>query len=194
MQIDTVSALIKSRRTVQPTMYKGGDINDSIVENILQNAVWAPTHRKSQPWRFSVIKGDALSGLADFMADFYTQNTPAENFTEVALQKNKQNILNSSCIIAIGVEYSPEGFLPEWEETASVGMAVQNMWLTCTALGLSAYWGTSKPTLNAGNHVGFNDNTKSLGFFYIGLPKEDMPVPTSVRKPLEEVVIWKNKI
>jgi len=193
MQIEALSTLIQSRRTINPPLYKGGDISDSIVENILQNAIWAPTHRKSQPWRFSVVKGGALVGLADYMADYYTTNTPSENFSEIALQKNKQNILNSSCIIAIGVEYSPEGFLPEWEETACVAMAVQNMWLSCTAAGLGSYWGSSKPTLNAGEYVGFNSDTKCLGFFYIGIPKDDIPAPVSVRKPMDEVVIWNNK-
>lgn len=47
-----------------------------------------------------------------------------------------------SAQIAIYVKKDPKPgkAMPEWEETAAVSCAVQNMWLMATALGLAGYW------------------------------------------------------
>ena len=34
--------------------------------------------------------------------------------------------------------------VPEWEEIAAVSMAVQNMYLTCTANNIGCYWSSPK--------------------------------------------------
>ena len=56
-----VSALIRRRRSVFPKMYNDLPIADELIAEVLENANWAPTHRLTEPWRFMVFRGEALS-------------------------------------------------------------------------------------------------------------------------------------
>ena len=50
--------LIKNRRTVTPKDYlSGGSISDEDLGTILEAANWAPTHNKTQPWRYVMLSG-----------------------------------------------------------------------------------------------------------------------------------------
>lgn len=79
MKFDSLSELIKNRRSIQPNMYSDQDIDNNLIDSILENARWAPTHKKTQPWRFKIFKGAALQSLSQYMGDYYKQNTAAEN-------------------------------------------------------------------------------------------------------------------
>ncbi|MBK8192224.1 MAG: nitroreductase family protein [Lewinellaceae bacterium] len=52
----------------------------------------------------------------------------------------------------------PAESVPEFEEIASVAMAVQNMWLTCTELGLGCYWSSPKAALEASEFLQLQAN------------------------------------
>ena len=58
--------------------------------------------------------------------------------------------------------------IPEWEEIASVSMAVQNMWLTATSLKIGAFWSTPSYIKHMNEHISLNHNEKCLGIFYLG--------------------------
>ena len=50
--------LLKNRRTVTPKDYmSGGKISDEDLNTILEAANWAPTHNKTQPWRYVMLSG-----------------------------------------------------------------------------------------------------------------------------------------
>ncbi|RZM12747.1 MAG: nitroreductase, partial [Pedobacter sp.] len=43
--------LARSRRSTFPDQFKANDpVADEIIEEILTNATWAPTHGKAEPW------------------------------------------------------------------------------------------------------------------------------------------------
>ncbi|HRI33999.1 MAG TPA: nitroreductase family protein, partial [Saprospiraceae bacterium] len=54
-----ISEIIRNRRSISPQFYKVGKIPDELLMSILESARWAPTHKKTQPWRFVVIRNDA---------------------------------------------------------------------------------------------------------------------------------------
>ena len=57
---DQINAVIKNRRSIYPYQYeKGKVIPDNIIWQILENANRAPTHKQTEPWRFTVflVKG-----------------------------------------------------------------------------------------------------------------------------------------
>ena len=79
--------------------------------------------------------------------------------------------------------------VPEWEEVASVAMAVQNMWLGCTARGIGSYWSSPKTILNARDFLNLRDGESCLGLFYMGYPNEGLKLPVK-RSPIEDKVQW----
>ena len=186
MNISELNILIKKRRAVFPNVYNDKEISQKTIAQILENANWAPTHKLTEPWRFKILRGGALPRLADFMVNDYKTHTPIEAQTDIKLKKAAENPLRSSCVIAICMKRH-EG-LPEWEELAAVAMAVQNMWLSCTALGIGAYWSSPGLIVRMNNFLNLQDDEKCLGLFYMGY--SDAPLLEGKRKPIEDKIIW----
>ena len=80
--------------------------------------------------------------------------------------------LQSGCVIAICMYNDPTVAIPEWEEVAAVACAVQNMWLSCTALGIGSYWSSPKSIIEAREFLGLNENENCLGLFLHGIYRQ----------------------
>jgi nitroreductase len=57
-----------------PSQYNDTPLNDEQIYLILEAANWAPTHRKTEPWRFKVLKGKSKNNLGEFLAEKYKDN------------------------------------------------------------------------------------------------------------------------
>ncbi len=190
MQPEQLNKLIRQRRAIFPPAFdQTRPIARQIIDQILENANWAPTHRMTEPWRFLVFQGKALDRLGDYLGEQYKQQTQESSFSEKKLEKTRENPRRSACVIAVCMQRDPENGLPEWEEIAAVACAVQNMWLTCTAYGIGSYWSTPASILNAGDWLGLPEGQKCLGLFYMGYPK-DGTFPEGKRRPVEEKIRW----
>ncbi len=189
---EQINHLIRNRRSLYPQTFNGEIIPQSIIENILENANWAPTHGLTQPWHFTVFEGVGLKKLADFQAELYKKLTPSDQFSDLKYEKLITNPLLCSHIISIGMKRSENGKIPEIEEIEAVACAVQNMYLTCTAYGIGAYWGSGGITYmdEAKPFFDLEEDDKLLGFFFMGYPK--IAWPEGKRKPIQDRVKWVN--
>ena len=186
--------LIRKRRSIYPAQFAEVPVNRSIIEEMLENANWAPTHRITEPWRFVVFSGAGLKKLAAFQSQLYKEkSTAAGNFDEGKFEKLATKPMKASHIIAIGMARDTKESVPEVEELSSVAMAVQNMYLTATAHGIGCYWGSGGVTYmeEAKPFFGLGEKDKLLGFLYVGNLKSDK-WPEGRRKSITDKVIWVN--
>jgi len=159
--------LIKSRRAVFPVQYNSEDISKLELAQILEAGNWAPTHRRTEPWRFKIFYSEeSRVGLSDFFGKIYGET--AVKYSEVKLKKVMEKPLHSKCVIAICMQRDPAQSVPEWEEIAATAMAVQNMWLMAHELSIGAYWSSPSIKDHLGEHLPLADGEKCLGFFYMG--------------------------
>ncbi len=190
-EAEVLNQLIAGRRTIKPDQYTGELIEDSIIEQILNSANWAPTHGYTEPWRFVVFTGEGRAQLGDFLA---YQDQPDKNvadFNQMRYDRLRNRPLKASHVIGIGMKRGNNPKVPEIEEICSVACAVQNMWLSAHSLGLGAYWSTGSMafTEQTRNFFGLGENDLSLGFFYIGKPA--IPLPAGRRlSGIETKVTW----
>ncbi len=188
---EEISRLIRFRRSVYPHQFTGEKISDEVIGEMLENANWAPTHKVTEPWRFTIFTGEGRQRLAEFMSELYKAETIATGkFEEGKYKTLQKKPLEASHVIAIGMKRDPKERLPEVEEVEAVACAVQNMALTAAAYGLGAYWGTGGITYfeSAKAFFDLGPADKLLGFMYLGIPKK---VPAAGRrKPIEEKVRW----
>ncbi|MDN5288478.1 MAG: nitroreductase [Mucilaginibacter sp.] len=192
-QYDTeqLNAIIKHRRSIYPYQYiRGKHIPDEVIRQILENAIRAPNHKQTEPWRFKVFTGEGLKYFGDLQANLYHQYA-GESYNEDRHRKMREYPLMSSHVISIGMRRDENGKLPENEEIAAVACAVQNMFLSVTAYGLGAYWTTAGITYfeEAKPYFGLQAKDKLLGFFYIGYPVKPITA-VSKRNPLEVCTEW----
>lgn len=174
----TISDLIKNRRATPPRFLAKAEVPKATIERLLENANWAPNHKKTEPWRFHVYRGTAKQQLAVQIYSLLSGkiNAGAE-INPQKTEKFKTDLEKVPVAIAIILERDVAERLPEWEELAAVAMAVQNMWLTATDMGLGAFWASPQflPLLN--EILGLKPNQKALGFFYVGQIAMDYPSP-----------------
>jgi nitroreductase len=189
-EFNDVTRYIRNRRSVYPNQYIQKEIESPLLLDILENANHAPTHRLTQPWRFKVVSGSALNRLADFLADQYREHTPKAKFMESKLEKIRFKCRQSNKILLICFQRDPNESVPEWEEIAATSMAVQNIYLSCSAAGIGCYWST--PT--AINHMNafsrLEEGERCIGLFYMGYFEIGKELSKSPRSAMSEKVTW----
>jgi len=187
-----INKLIQTRRSIYPAQYSGERVDDEIIQQMLENANWAPNHKHTEPWRFIVFTDKGLDQLGKFQADIYKQVSTAKgNFDESKMENLRNKPLTASHVIAIGMKRDEKQSIPEVEEVAAVAAAVQNMQLTATAYGVGCYWGSGGITYmeEAKKALALEKEDKLLGFLYIGMPKEGF-WPEGKRKPINDKINW----
>ncbi len=188
-----LSSIIAERRTIKPDQYTEEIIDDSIIQEILEQANWAPTHGYTEPWRFVVYKGEAKKRLGSFLADYNQPDPNAEDFNQMRYDRLSGRPLLASHVIGIAMLGGTNPKIPEIEEISAVAMAVQNMWLKCHELGLGAYWSTGKVAFSdeLRTFMGLDEKHRSLGLFYIGKPVNDNPQGRRISS-IDEKVRWES--
>ncbi|MDG1763375.1 MAG: nitroreductase [Flavobacteriaceae bacterium] len=178
--------LIKSRRSIMPSQYNDMPIDDEQIKLIIEAANWAPTHKKTEPWRFKVLRGESKNNLGDFLAEKYKEKAP--NFSEFKQKKLKEKAIKSSAIILICMQRDPLESVPEWEEIASVSMAVQNMWLMASELSIGSYWSSPKLIDFIHEFIPLQAGERCLGIFYMG--SHDGVINSREPSPIADKVLW----
>ena len=96
-----VHTLLRERKSVYPPQFLEKEISKETIEEILESANWAPSHRLTEPWRFKVFRGESRKSLGNFMAEKYRSLTPATDFSVSKYEKMKMNPVKSGARIAI---------------------------------------------------------------------------------------------
>lgn len=188
---EEINVLMRQRRSIYPKDYTRAIVPDSVIEQMLENANWAPNHKLTEPWRFVVFTGAGLKALAAFQSECYKQVTSSNGtYKEDRYLALLTKPMESSHVIAVGMKRDEGMRLPEWEELGAVFCAVQNMYLTATAYGVGCYLSTGGITNfeEAKSFFGLNNEDKLCGFLHIGMPKG--AVPDGRRKPIADKVKW----
>lgn len=186
---DQLNTLIRTRRSVFiPQFVPGKVIPDDLIWQLLENANWAPSHKQSEPWRFTVFTGAGLEKLAIFQAELYKE-VAGERFQQGKYNKLRNNPTQCSHVIAIAMKRTALR-LPEIEEIEAVACAVQNLHLTAHAYGLGGYWSSGGVTYDeqAKAFFGLGPDDRLLGFFQLGYV--EVPSDAGKRGPVAEKTVW----
>ena len=179
---------IQNRRAIYPHQFNTDTITKKEIEHLLEAANWAPSHMKTEPWRFKVILNEEDKiDLGDFMSHTYKENAP--KFSELKYNKLKELPVKSAAVIIICMQRDPEERIPEWEETAAVAMAIQNLWLQATTMDIGGYWSSPSLIIRDMHHfLDFKEGEDCMGFFYLG--RYDELPPNGERGPIEDKIDW----
>ena len=188
--LSDTNELIRDRRTISPEKYSSRKVHKEVVEEILRNGTWAPTHGMTQPWRFKVFIGEGVKRIGERLPIWYKNFIGEEKFSQKKFDKLEARGEKCSVIIAVTMVPDSTGRIPEVEEIEAVACAVQNMYLTCTAHGIGALYSTPGflYTEEVREFLNLKEGGRVLGLFYLGYPEGDWP--KSHRKPLEYVTEW----
>ena len=83
--LSEITELIRSRRTIYPEQFSSRKVHKEQIELMLNNAIWAPTHGNTQPWKFKVFMDEGRQKLSDFLGQTYLELTPKENQNDLKI-------------------------------------------------------------------------------------------------------------
>jgi nitroreductase len=176
MSLTSVQSLA-TRRSVK--FVSGPGPSQDELDQILQAAMSAPDHGGLVPWRFKLIRGDAVARLGDVALDI----VKASGDPRMTPEKEKSTrawLAGVPLIIAVAQRLNHDNKkIPESEQLLATGAAVMNILNATHFLGYAAYWSTGLGTYNEAvqDALGFDSlDYRFLGFLAIGTPvKEVLP-------------------
>jgi nitroreductase len=188
-----LSTLIQGRKsTFTGELAPGEKIPNHVIEEILNLAVWAPTHGLVQSWRFIVFHGEGVASFFRKQQEIYKNTTPSDAFSELKYKKyeTKSNVV--SHVIAACMVRDPNNRYPEQEDLVAAACAVQNIYLSLHAFGIAGYLSTGHGcyTDEMRRYLGLGRDDKCLGFFQLGYAKTLTGDRHRKRVPAHEKSLW----
>jgi len=158
------------------------------IAELLDLAVRAPNHHRTEPWRFHVLQGAERERLARAIADELVDSKGTD--PQAALDEGRAKAERAPVIVVFTVVPSEDPRVVEQEEVASVAMAIENFLIGAHAKGLGAMLRTGAAAYHpsAREHLGLEPGEKVVGIVYLGRPAADR-APTE-RAPAAEKTRW----
>lgn len=181
---------IKERRSIH--RLKQDVPPKELIDKILEAGNWAPSHYKTEPWRFYVLSGQSRAKLGEVLANELRKSLDDPNSQESAdkLATEAKKPLRNPVIIAVTVVPSDDPRVLENEEFAAASIAVQNMLLAAHSLGLGAKLktGVTAYSEKVREFLGMHERERLIGFVNLGYAEGE--APKSSRGPFAEKTKW----
>jgi coenzyme F420-0:L-glutamate ligase/coenzyme F420-1:gamma-L-glutamate ligase len=180
---------IKNRRSIRK--YQNKPVPQSLIEEILVAAGWAPSAHNAQPWRFIVLtEVAAKKELAEAMAESWAADMAKDGFKieEDVRRVRVERFASAPVVILACLTMEDMYKQPDAERQSverdlaiqSLGAAIQNLLLTAKAKGLGACWfcapGFCKTTVRAVLKI--PDEVEPQALIAMGYPDEKPVVPS----------------
>ena len=173
---------IKTRRTVH--QYEPEVLSDEQVKRIVETGHYAPTHRLTWPWRFTLVGRQGREAIADRAVEL---KSVGRELTETQIEKIRAKVLNPGALVVVSQITSADDFQSK-EDYAAVSCAIQNIALAAHVEGLGSKWSTGGITRDDRTYevTGIEqDKEEIVGFIWLGTPKN---VPTIKRPDFGDVL------
>ena len=164
---NSVIETIKTRRSVR--QFTNEAVSDDAVNEILGSAVWAPSGKNNQPWKFAIIQD---AGLKESLASL----------------THSGSIIRGAPV-CIGVFLDHSSVYDRTKDVQAVGACIQNMLLSIHSLGLGGVWlgEILKNKEKVGDLLGLGGDLELMAVVAFGHPAKRSG--TGERDPLEKAIL-----
>jgi nitroreductase len=148
------------------------------LEQILQTAMVAPDHGSLRPWRFKLIRGEAIGKLADMALDA-VKRSGDKRMTPEKEKSVREWMAGVPLFVAVACRIDHDNRkIPEQEQLLATGASVMNILNAVHMLGYGAFWSTGLGTYveDVQQALGFDAlDYHFLGYLAIGTPACEVP-------------------
>lgn len=181
---------IRSRRTTKS--FGTTPVPREVIEQILDAAGWAPNHKLTQPWTFTVLEGPARMAFASLrraLAARDARKTGAHEADVFRLgEEAAAKVLRAPTVILVScVQRGDE--VHRDEDLVATAAAIQNMLIAATSLGIGTFWSSGPIAYQPEVRELFDldPSDKIVGIVQVGY-SEDQPTPK--RPPAAASTRW----
>jgi len=192
---------LRTRRSIR--RFKPDPVPDSVIQNILTTATFAPSAHNRQPWRFCVLTDlsvktqltDAMS--LEFQRDLESDRLPPEEIQK-RISRSRERILSAPVVIILNLDMSEMDVYPDKKRkraefrmaTQSVASAGLQLLLAVHAEGLGGVWVCSplfvQETIRS--VLALPETWEPQAMYFVGYP--DVKPETRERKSIQEITVF----
>lgn len=176
--------LIKTRRTVH--QFTPERVPDETVEKALELSMWAPNHRLTYPWRYTIVSDEKRKALIDLAVHLKREKDPSfSQIKEVGLRKR---LGDPSHWVSLGLKKNSDPSVFQ-EDIATLGCSVQIASLYLWEKGIASKWSTGKFSTHPDAYKVLDVDPEEIflmGVLFVGVA--DITPKPSPRPPLSEIL------
>lgn len=208
--VDATMKVIQDRRSIRN--FTEEPVSDQDLDMLMEAARQAPSGENAQPWRFIIVKSEAMrkkmgaiaggGSSRRFTAEYVTQKMQ-KRFESLQDEEKKQKAfkkLTSGQVSAFMAEAPVNivvcGKKDVWDTPYDTSAAIENILLMVTALGLGACW-VIAPCIDIRDEeqikdlLGIPEGFKAVSILSVGHPaREHRPRPRMPRSELVFTEKW----
>jgi len=113
-------------------------VPDSLVEESLKLSLWAPNHRLTFPWVYTLVGREARAKLADLAVELKSKKGELSDTKAKAV---RENVLNPSHLLSLGIKRCEDKDQMH-EDYATLACSVQIMSMHLWQHGVASKWST----------------------------------------------------
>jgi nitroreductase len=166
--------LTKARRTVHS--FKESPVDESLVLEALQLSLWAPNHKLTFPWVFTLVGPAAREGLAKLAVELKSQKEPLSDFKANIV---RESVIKPAHLVSLAVKRSAKSEQMH-EDYATLACSVQIACLDLWQNGIATKWSTSGFARHAKTYsiLGLYEAEVQLeGILMVGIAEKFPPAP-----------------
>lgn len=178
-RLAVVEAIAHQRRS-NLRMDPDRPVPDELLDRLVAMAGSAPNHRRTSPWRFRLVTGEARAALGDALATHLTASgDPPEK-----IAKARSKYLRAPALVVVASRAGDSATMTA-ENRDAVSAAIQTLLLGATAAGLASLWstGAAVDAPDVARMCGFDPTDRIVGLVYLGWPTAEAP---AVERPAPE--------
>ncbi len=170
--------VIKTRRSIRK--FKSDPIPDEVLDEILEAAIWTPSHRNSQPWEFAVIGPQTRSRLNQIYQKFMEENVLPDPELPAPAKEGIQSLIDNfggaPYMLAV-LSRPPQDDLEVVENPITAGLTVQNMSLAAWDKGVGCIWLSLGGLPGAREILQVKEGYQVVAVLALGYPEMLPPAP-----------------
>src|SRR5688500_712436 len=183
----TILDAMRARRSIKE--FSSREISRAEIEALLEAAVQAPNHRLTEPWRFYVLGPEARSAYGAVLG---ARKAKKVEDTAAAAEVSRKVVEKHAALpamLAVSVVVAEDPEVRE-EDYAATWMAIENLSLAATAMGLGTHLKTGAVMNDSAARaaVGVPASERIVATLEIGEPSAT-PAPRA-RKPASSLTTW----
>ncbi|MNI24245.1 putative NAD(P)H nitroreductase YdjA [compost metagenome] len=180
-----IASTVRERRTIND--FDGRHISKEVLVQLLNDAVWAPFHSRTEPWRFILFLGEGRKQFSDAVLLTYSKEK-REQFAD-KVSDTYCRVVPVHLLVLIREEPRPK----EWEEAFSAASAlIQNLQLLAWEQKIGVVWKTNEYNWSPEfrEAAGVKPGEKVVGTLHMGYFEPKKVRRAKVRTPAEELITW----
>ena len=181
--------ILQSRRTINNFLSDLPNDWEQILENAIESAIYAPNHKRTEPWRFHLLGPEAIRKVCELNASIVTEKKGAkagQAKLERWLEMPGWLVVTCKTEDSKGMD-DPAGI--EREDYAAVCCAVQNLCLSLHNAKMGTKWTTGPVNFDErfDKIVGLEKDEYVVGTIWFGTPVSQPETPAK-KKSVKEVL------